>query len=153
MLGRTHVAITIAFILLFLPHIAANKIIFVCVALLATLLPDIDNDASTLGKHKIFRFLQFFVKHRGFLHSLTFCILVSLAFAFFLPLFALAFFLGYSLHLFADSFTEQGITPFWPWKRVSQWHFRTGSHAETTLFIILVAVDIILLVSFIFRII
>lgn len=136
----------VAFILIFLPHLSANKTIFVVVMLIATLLPDIDTEFSMLGKYRIFRVLQFFVKHRGIMHSFTSCLLVSVLLAIFLPSAALGFFLGYSLHLFADSFTQEGIRPFWPWKRESKWHFRTGSYAETTLFIILLAIDVILLI-------
>jgi membrane-bound metal-dependent hydrolase YbcI (DUF457 family) len=37
---------------------------------------------------------------------------------FLFPVIALGFFLGYGLHLFADSFTKEGITPFYPFSRM-----------------------------------
>jgi len=145
MLLRTHLAIVVAALLLFLPHVN-NKIIFVFVALIATMLPDIDTGFSTLGKMKGFRFLQFFVRHRGFIHSFTFAILVSLIFAFFWPVGSLGFFLGFGIHLFVDSFTKDGIQPFWPYKKTSSWHLKTGSLVETTVFVFFILVDVALLI-------
>jgi len=145
MMLRTHLAIVILFIILFLPHVS-SKFLFVIIALLATIVPDIDTGFSTIGKYKVLRILQVFVKHRGFFHSLTFCILISIIFAFFLPVLSFGFFLGYAIHLFADSFTQEGITPFWPYKKVSSWHFRTGGRVETTLFIFFLLLDLLLFV-------
>lgn len=145
MMLRTHLAIVILFIILFLPHVS-SKFLFVVIALLATVVPDIDTGFSTIGSKGIFRIVQVFVKHRGFFHSLTFCIFVSIILAFFLPVLSLGFFLGYSIHLFADSFTKEGITPFWPYKKISSWHFKTGGRVETTLFVIFLLLDLLLFV-------
>ena len=144
MLLRTHLAVIIAAVILFFPHIAGinNKIIFIFIALIATMLPDIDTGFSTLGKMKGFRFLQFFVRHRGFIHSFTFAILISLILAIFWPVASLGFFLGYGLHLFIDGFTIEGIQPFWPYSKKSFWRLKTGSLFETTLFISFVFIDI-----------
>ena len=76
MLVRTHLAIGIFGILLLLPFVE-GKLIFIIVTLIATLLPDIDSAYSTLGQKKMFMFLQFFVKHRGILHSFTFLTLLT----------------------------------------------------------------------------
>jgi len=141
MLIRTHLAIIVLAILLFLPSIT-DKFLFIAVALIATFLPDLDSGFATISKIKTLGFFHYFVKHRTMLHSFTFAIVISLILAFFLPIVALAFFLGYSLHVFADSFTIDGIRPFWPLKRESKWHFRTGSRVETTFFIILILLDI-----------
>ena len=145
MLIRTHLAMIIAVLLLFLPHID-NKLVFIFVALIATMLPDVDSAFSTLGSNKAFRILQFFVKHRGFIHSFTFAFFISLIIAIFWPVASLGFFLGYSVHLFLDSFTKEGIEPFWPWKRKSSWRISTGGVMESTFFIILVLFDILLLI-------
>ena len=152
MMIRTHLAIAGLAVLLFLPHIT-DKFIFIIVAIIATALPDIDSGFSTIGKIKATKMVQFFVKHRGFLHSFTFCIIISALLAFILPVFALPFFLGYSIHLFADSFTVEGIRPFWPLKRKSHWKLRTGSYGESSLFIFFLLADIfifIFLVSTVF---
>lgn len=145
MMIRTHLAIIMLFVLLFLPHIS-NKFIFIATALVATLIPDIDTGFSTVGRMKSTRIIQFFVRHRGLFHSYTFCIIVSVLLALFFPVFALAFFLGYALHLFVDSFSVDGIKPFWPLKKVSHWRLRTGSYTETFLFIIFLLADIFLFI-------
>ena len=144
---RTHLAIVCLAILLFVPNISdfSDKFVFVVVALAATYLPDLDSAFSTIGRRESTRIVRFFVKHRGMLHSFTFCIAVSVVFALFLPVLALPFFLGYSLHLFSDSFTLEGIKPFWPYKKSSTWKLRTGGLRETSLFIFMAVIDLVLL--------
>jgi len=142
MMLRTHLVITALAILLFLPHVS-HEFIFIGVTLFATVLPDIDTGFSTIGKIKGGKIIQFFVRHRGIFHSFTFCVAISILFAIFLPILALPFFLGYSLHLFADSFTYEGIKPFWPSKKVSNWKLRTGSLTETSLFVFFLIADIL----------
>jgi len=149
MLKRTHLAVGVFAILLFIQYVN-NKLLFVFVALLATLLPDIDTAFSSVGKHKGFRFLQFFVAHRGPIHSFTFCIVVSFILALYFPAASLAFFLGYGVHLFVDSFTPEGIVPFWPYPKKSTWRLKTGSLVESSLFLIFVLVDIFLFVIIFF---
>ncbi len=149
MLIKTHLTITLFFVLLLLPFVS-HKIIFIVIALLATYIPDIDSSNSKLGKKIIFRPLQFFLKHRGFFHSFTFLFLITLIFAMFIPILALGFFLGYASHLFADSLTINGIIPFFPWKRKIAWKIRTGSRIERILFFVLLIVDILLIVRYIF---
>lgn len=149
MLLRTHLALAVFVILLFVEHVN-DQLVFIFVALIATALPDIDSGFSTVGKMKGFRFLQFFVRHRGLIHSFTFCIIVSLILAVFWPIVSLAFFLGYALHIFVDSFTIEGVAPFWPYKKKSSWRLRTGSIVETTLFLILIFFDIALVIFMFF---
>jgi len=86
------------------------------------------------------------IKHRSFIHSLTFCVFISLALAFYFPVVSLPFFLGYSSHLVVDSFTEEGIRVFWPAKGVVSGKVRTGGHVEEGVFYTLILVNIILLV-------
>ena len=149
MMLRTHLALAIFAIVLFVQHVN-NKLLFIFIALIATALPDIDSGFSTFGKMKGFRFLQFFVKHRGIVHSFTLCIIISLLLAVFWPVISFGFFLGYALHLFVDSFTIEGIMPFWPYKKKSSWRLRTGSLVETSLFLFLILVDIVLVVIIFF---
>lgn len=145
MLLRTHLAIVVLVIALFVNSVN-TPLLFIFVTLIATMLPDIDTGFSTLGKHKGFRFLQAFVRHRGVIHSFTFCIIISIILAVFWPVASFGFFLGYGLHLFMDSFTKEGIVPFWPYKKKSSWHLRTGSLLETGLFLVFVLLDIIVVV-------
>lgn len=141
---KTHLVITALFVFIFL-SVVANKLIFVIVALIATILPDIDSDSSFIGKRKIFRPIQFLFGHRGFLHSFTFLFLAVIFFVLFIPVIALPFFLGYSLHLFADSFTIQGIKPFYPLKKVYQGKLKTGGKIDLTIFLCLLCVDLLIL--------
>jgi len=134
MLIKTHLALTVLAILIFISSVE-HKFIFVIVALVAAYIPDVDSPFSKLGHHKIFRPLQIFVKHRGILHSFTFLLLFTLALVLFFPIAAFGFFLGYGLHLFADSFTINGIRPFYPSKRTASGKLKTGSVIETGIFI------------------
>lgn len=145
MLIRTHLAFIVLALILFVP-IVNNDLIFIFIALIATMLPDIDNAFSTLGHHKIFRILQFFTKHRGMIHSFTFCIFIAILLAIFWPVAALPFFLGYGLHLFVDSFTQEGVVPFWPYLKKSSWKLRTGGLVETTIFLFLILLDVLFFV-------
>lgn len=133
MLKKTHSAIGLAVGLYFLPF-ATYKFSFIPLVLLASLLPDIDSASSSIGQRKIFRPAQVFLKHRGALHSFTICALISIVFAFFYPIVALPFFLGYGFHLFADSFTVEGIRPFWPLKAASSGKIKTGGVVEKAIF-------------------
>jgi inner membrane protein len=134
MLTKTHLAIGFFASLLLLDRITYG-ITFIIVVLFSSILPDLDTAFSVIGKKTIFRPIQFFTKHRGFFHSFTFCLAVSLFFAWYFPILALPFFLGYGLHLFADAFTVDGIRPFWPFKKSSSGMLRVGSAFEDVLFI------------------
>lgn len=148
MLLKTHLAISIFFILLFLP-VVEYKILFIIVAIIATCLPDLDTRFSHIGRKKIFRIFQFFSKHRGMIHSYTFLLALTLFLVLFVPVLAFGFFLGYSLHLLADSFNPSGIRPFYPSKKESKWKIRTGGYTEIVILTIFVIVDLGL---FVFRI-
>ena len=107
---KTHVAFGAFLALVFLPFIV-HKWIFVPIVLFCSLLPDIDCMHSYLGRYKILRPMQWIVKHRTLFHSLTFAVIISLLFAFYIPILAFPFFLGYVGHLFSDSITPEGIRP------------------------------------------
>jgi len=149
MLIKTHLTITLFFVLLLLPFVS-YKIIFIAIALLTTYIPDIDLESSKLGRKIIFRPLQFFVKHRGVFHSFTFLFLITFIFLMLVPRIALGFFVGYASHLFADSLTISGITPFFPWKRKIFGKIRTGGKTEKILFFVLLIVNLLLIVRYIF---
>lgn len=137
MLIRTHFAITMFFVLLFLNSVN-DKVLFVVVALVATLIPDVDSRFSTIGRRKIARILQWITKHRGVIHSFSFLILIVIGILIFYPKIALGFFLGYGLHLFADSFTIEGIQPFYPYRKKAKGFIRSNGKSEVIVFIIFV---------------
>ena len=145
MLWKTHLAIGASATLYFLPFMN-NKLVFLPVVLLSSLLPDVDEGSSILGRRSIFRPIQWLFSHRGMIHSYTFCIGVALLFALFLPVVAFPFFLGYSLHLAADSFTERGIRAFWPFRSDVKGMIRTGGSSEYIIFVVFVLIDLILFI-------
>ncbi len=145
MLVKTHLAIVLFFILLFIGSVE-HEIAFVLMALFATLLPDVDSKYSKLGRKKTFRPLQFFLKHRGIFHSFTFLIVLTLFFALFIPVLAFPFFLGYGIHLFTDSFTVDGIKPFYPYKKSSSGKIRVGSKTETSVFVVFLLMDLFMVI-------
>jgi len=145
MLLRTHLAFGILMIILFLHHVN-SKIIFIAMVLVATVLPDLDSGFSSWGRHWIFKPLQIFVKHRGIIHSFTAGIVFSVLLAVFWPVASLGFFVGYSVHLICDSFTKQGIQPFWPLRVRSRGFISSGGRIEDSLFVFLVVVDIMLII-------
>lgn len=145
MLLKTHLVVTLCGILIFLSAVE-HKITFVIVALVATIIPDIDTSSSRIGSKLILRPFQLFVKHRGLVHSFTFLFLVTLFFVLFIPVLAFGFFLGYVLHLFADSFTQEGIQVFYPFRKRTSWRVRTGGKTEVSIFIIFILIDLFLFV-------
>lgn len=146
MLIRTHLAITLCFALFFIPFVR-YPFLFLLVALLATYIPDIDSKKSKIGNHWYLRPFQWIARHRGFVHSFSFLFLMAFVFVLFVPFLALPFFLGYSSHLVADSFTVRGIKPFFPLRGISQGNITTGGVNEFNVFIFFILIDIILLVS------
>ena len=146
MLIKTHLAITLFFVLLFIPFVKL-PVLFLIIALLATYLPDIDTKHSKIGHYFFMRPIQLFARHRGFVHSFTFLILITFGLVLFIPFLALAFFLGYCSHLIADSFTIEGIKPFYPHKRICCGRIRTGSIFETSLFTFFILADILLFLA------
>lgn len=145
MLLRTHLAFGVLMIILFVQHVN-DKLIFIGLVLVATILPDLDSGFSSWGRHLVFRPLQFFVKHRGIIHSFTIGVILSILLAIFWPVASLGFFIGYSVHLICDSFTKEGIQPFWPLKARSKGFIATGGRIEDSIFVFLILVDAILIV-------
>jgi inner membrane protein len=143
MLLRTHLAFGMLVILLFIQHVS-YKFTFVCLALIATVIPDLDTPTSSWGRHMIFRPLQFFARHRGLLHSFTIAVFVSFILAFVWPIASLGFFAGYSFHLLLDSFTKEGVQFFWPFKYGSRGFIKTGGRIEDSIFVFLVLTDVFL---------
>lgn len=146
MLIKTHLLITLFFVLIFVPFVK-YPIAFLLVALLATYIPDIDSRNSKIGNHWYLRPFQWIVRHRGFVHSFGFLFALTLVFVLFLPFLALPFFLGYSSHLIADSFTVEGIKPFYPLPHSSRGNITTGGINEFNVMVLFVILDVILFVA------
>jgi membrane-bound metal-dependent hydrolase YbcI (DUF457 family) len=149
MLLRTHLAISLFFALLLFPFVN-SKFIFFGMVFIATLLPDIDSRFSRIGQKKLARVLQFFTKHRGIIHSFTLLFILTLVLVLFFPVISLGFFLGYSLHLFSDSFTKDGIFPFYPLRIHWGGMIKTGGKSEVSVLVLFIFLDVLLILSYIF---
>jgi len=114
----THLAIALFFGLVISDYFS-NPYLFIAIVLISTILPDIDTKHSKIGKKWFFRPIQFFVTHRGILHSFLFLILVSLLLMILSRTIAFGFLLGYGLHLLLDRIP-----------------IKTGGLIETTLFVL-----------------
>jgi len=149
MLLRTHYVIAAFFIILLISSVE-HKFIFVVVTMFGTQLPDIDSRYSRIGHRNIARVLQWFTRHRGLIHSYTFLVVLTVILVMMWPISAFGFFLGYGLHLLSDSFTPDGIRPFYPSKMKSRGNIKTGGKMEIGLFVGLLLVDIILILQKVF---
>ncbi|MBI3334176.1 metal-dependent hydrolase [Candidatus Pacearchaeota archaeon] len=149
MLLRTHLALGLLGALLVVPT-TTHPFIFLPVVLIACLLPDVDSMYSFLGRFPLLRPLQWAVRHRGIIHSFTLCILISVLFALFIPVLALPFFLGYSIHLLSDSATLEGIRPYWPLKIEYAGRIKVGGTFEQGLFYGVMLANVLLVLRFLF---
>ena len=151
MFFKTHLVIALFFVLIFFNYIT-NPIVSLPVVFLATLIPDIDNRFSKIGHKKIFRIFNFFVKHRGIIHSFSFLLIVSFFIFLFFKEILFAFVFGYSLHLLVDSLTVRGIMPFYPLKFRIKGKIKTGGFLETIFFISFLLIDLFWIFSKIYLI-
>ncbi len=149
MIWKTHLAIGLAVALVFSTHVN-NPVLFIPIVLISSLFPDIDSGFSYIGRNPAFKPVQWTTDHRGIIHSYTACIGLSILIAFFYPVVALPFFVGYSFHLFADSFTSQGIKPFWPLKAVSNGIITTGGKIDGVIFYTFILIDLVLIGAMIY---
>ena len=122
---------------------------FLIVAVIASMIPDIDNPTSKLGKN--IKLVGYLFKHRGFFHSLLALFIFSYIFSlFFSTLYATAFFLGYLSHILLDSITKKGVFLFYPFSLKARGPFKTNSLFEKFIFIILTIAVIMLIVPYLF---
>lgn len=143
---KTHLAIGLAVALYFLPFVN-DEFIFFSMVIISTLLPEAGSVLTFIKKKKSPKP----EKNPGsvrVIHTYTFAVAVSIFFALFYPVLALPFFIGYSFHLFADSFTIQGIKPFWPLKYTSTGPVRVGGSMERGIFVSFILVDLVLGIVF-----
>jgi len=86
---------------------------FLIIAVLASMIPDIDNPSSKIGK-KV-KIVGVMFKHRGFFHSLPALVIFTyLIHVFFSTATTFAFFTGYFSHLLLDNLNYQGVYWLYP---------------------------------------
>lgn len=134
--------------LYFLPY-SNNKLIFFPVVLIASMIPDLDSLFFSKKDYRLLRPLKS-QSYKNFMHSYTLCIILSVLFAFYYPILAFPFFLGYSFHLFFDSLTVAGTSPFWPLKIRSQGPIVPGGKIEKTINLILIIFCVVLIFRYLF---
>ncbi|MFH1440160.1 MAG: metal-dependent hydrolase [Candidatus Woesearchaeota archaeon] len=120
-----------------IPHtiFSIEFLIFMLIATFGSMMPDIDNPSSKLGRNV--KIVGYVFKHRGFFHSLPALFLFTyIIFRFSSPpiMFTLAFFLGYLSHLLLDSLNYHGIYWFYPLKFRIKGFTKTKSLFEKALF-------------------
>ena len=151
MLRRTHLALGIAVALYFLPHIKEGQLLFLGIAIVSSMLPDLESGFAAVKRHHLFSIQstkQIFHKNRIF-HTYTFLLPITILIALYHPRIALPFFLGYSFHLFLDSFSPHGIRPFWPLKHHSHGKIVPGGKIDKVLFAVFLSLDFVLAINFI----
>ena len=143
MLFRTHIVFSV-FVYLVLGYFVEMPLYVLFFVLLATVFVDVDIKNSSFGNRLCFRPLQFFVKHRGILHSLFFGLFLSLILGSVSLWTGFGFFVGYLSHLFLDCLTLSGVKLFWPFGFRIRGFVRSGSMLEDVLFVLMLLLDIFL---------
>lgn len=153
MMFYTHLAFGLLcslFSLKYLPEIS-NKYIFILLVCLVSIIPDIDEAGSKLGK-KLWFIAKLF-SHRGIFHSIYIPILLFLIFnyIFHSSLIGFAILIGYFSHLILDALTVSGVNFLNPILtfRVSGF-IKTGSIFEILLFVVLLGLDVFYLFKLVF---
>ena len=148
MFTKTHIFIGLFIALYFLPY-SNNKLVFFPIVLIASLIPDID---VLFFSKKDYRLLKSFKSpsYKNFMHSYTLCIILAVLLAFYYPILAFPFFLGYSFHLFFDSLTVTGTSPFWPLRVRSQGPIVPEGKIAKTINVILIFLCIFLAFRYFF---
>lgn len=116
-----------------------SPVVFIAMFVLGCLLPDIDQENSTLG-----RYIHIPVAHRTWTHTAWGLIFLGIASIFAPYIFWLAY--GCFLHIFYDSLSKGGICWFYPISQYRTWAsgaqvkkghsiylYRTGEASETVL--------------------
>jgi len=143
MLWKTHLAFGLFVALVAMPFVTTgNKIVFVVLAMVASLLPDIDEPNSKISNQipVLPKILSLFVKHRGIFHTLFLALLIPGVVWYFVGhSYGVAIFVGYMSHLLIDGMTLSGINFLHP---VSKLHvsgfIKTGGAGEWVVFFLII---------------
>ena len=142
---KTHLALALGAALYFLPHIN-EKFLFIVVTVASTLIP---NFALLISSNKNFqsKSLEPHPNISLFLRTYTLCIILTIVLTFVLPKLSLPFFIGYSFALFLETFSTQGIIPFWPYNKKVAGKIAHGGSIDKTIFLLLLIFDAALMVK------
>lgn len=136
MLFKTHITFALLISLYIFSYFKLTPIFSIIIILFSSLLPDLDIINSKISKINPLRKLtKYIFKHRGTLHSLFTPLLIYLIIYIIHKQIALLILIGYSSHLILDSFTKQGIKPFYPLSNIKfKGNTTTNSIIEKALF-------------------
>ncbi|MBS3163285.1 metal-dependent hydrolase [Candidatus Woesearchaeota archaeon] len=144
----THVAFALMASLVSAKYLhPSSLVLFIFVACFVSLVPDIDNRDSKIGKHV--KFISKIFDHRGILHTIFPPIGLFLLFNYLsYNLLGIAALVGYSSHILIDAFTPEGINFLHPFTtfRVSGF-IKTGTFLEIILFLLLSGFDVFYLLK------
>jgi inner membrane protein len=152
MLYRSHIVFSLLLYLFYL-NISqadfASKVVFGIFLFLATIFVDIDSRKSKIGNHWFLRPIQWFLSHRGMLHSIFFALFSSFLVFLVDKNAGFGFLTGYLSHLFLDFITKEGICLFWPLsgKKISLIGFKTGGLLEEIFFVLILLTDFWLILN------
>ena len=150
MMYKTHLAFGLLIGLLALNYIKPSNIyLFLAVVLFGSLLPDIDESHSKIGRKvwPLSKLIQIFLGHRGLFHSIFLIILIpGLVYVSISKTYGIALFLGYSSHVLIDGFTKKGVNFLNPILNLRLSGFvETGGKTELVILALLILSNIILL--------
>lgn len=145
MQGKTHLLFGLLLSFVWLEFInAQNPVLTLLLILLASLLPDIDEKTSILGR--IIPLLSYFTKHRKFFHSIIFLVICVIALSVVSTQnHVLAFTAGFLGHLVLDALTPMGVQPFWPSEAKIKGFVKVGGVLEKLIFVVFIGLFIWLL--------
>ena len=143
MLFRTHILIGFLLGLLALDILdVENKFIFLIFTIIFSSFPDVDHEGSKINNKLFFtKIFSFLFKHRGFVHSIFFALilfLIARKFGYYSAGYGVL--VGYLAHLSADSLTRNGVRIFYPLFNFKIRGFiKTGGLIERMLFYCILA--------------
>ena len=141
----THLVAGVLVAVVFVEYLSfPSDLVAVLFVLFGSVLPDVDEQRSRLGK--LFPVIPKLFVHRGFFHSVALGTTITIAVSFVASAYALAFAAGFASHLLLDAMTPRGVKPFWPSQVRVKGFVRTGSVLEALLFFALIAVVVWMLV-------
>jgi inner membrane protein len=140
MLFNTHLAFSFLISLFIYHYFNTPPLFTIIIICISSILPDLDHHNSKISKQNPLRFItKHILKHRGMLHSLFTPILFYFILVLMHQEIASLVFIGYTSHLFIDSFTKRGTKPLYPLFNFKiKGNTRTNSIVEKFLFFLLI---------------
>lgn len=122
-----------------------NKFLFLIITIIFSIFPDVDHENSKINKKLIItKIFSILFKHRGFVHSIFF-VLVLFLIAIYFNYFDVGYgvLTGYLAHLAIDGLTKNGVKMFYPVFNFKIRGFvRTGGFLERIIFLVILVLII-----------